>query len=97
MNAQYGSAIAGQTAVPLSGWETANDRLAEHTKRIDEQIDRLGSVLSPILTIGGAQSAKGMEAVPSHACELLQVFNSRADSLCALSVKLEELIQRIRL
>jgi hypothetical protein len=95
-NQGWGSEVKA-SGRPLSGWESAADRVAEQGKRIEAQVSRLESLIAPILGQPSPPS-NGVDSLkPGHACDLLQVFNSRADDLSRVADKLEALIERIRL
>lgn len=81
------------------GYESASDRIADQTARIAGQIDRLGTILGPLLenSVAAINNQKEGIPAPGYSCEMLQTLNDRADVLAALSVNLEAFIQRIRL
>lgn len=81
----------------LSGWGSAADRVAEQTKRIDEQVSRLDALLSAILGAPPPPSPSADSASVGYASELQQVLNERADGVVRVSDRLEALIERIRL
>ena len=85
---------------PPYGYEQALDRVIDQRRRLDEQIDRLASILSPVLEselskLGTA--INGQTTAPAYASALLQSVNNQADNLALTADRLESIIGRIRL
>ncbi len=84
---------------PPYGYEQGIDRIIDQRRRLDEQVDRLASILSPVLEneltkLSGANQAVG---APAYASQLLQSVNNQADNLASTAERLEAIIARIRL
>lgn len=93
-SAYSGNKLSGR---PLSGWESAAERMAEQAKRIDEQVSRLDVLLAAILGVPAPPSPIKDGGSVGYACDLVTTLNSRADEVARVSDKLEALIERIRL
>jgi hypothetical protein len=82
---------------PMAGWESAAERVAEQSKRIDEQVSRLDDLLAAVLGVPAPPSPLTDPGSVGYSCEMLKVLNVRADEVARVSDKLEALIERIRL